>query len=167
MRKAILLFIVITLVMDPINIRAKEDYFSQNCKIPTDYQKIFNEIGEMKHICPEVMEAIAYHESRFMKDVKNGNCYGLMQVNVNVHSDRIQKLGYTPEDMLEAYPNIDVASDLLVELYEKHGDDNAIVLMYYAGDAKAIKRYKKNGQTTKYVEEILSRSEEYERKHGK
>lgn len=166
MRKTIFLLLVILLITDPIYIHAK-DFIFENNEVPAEYQNYFIEIGENKKICPELFEAIAFHESRFIKDVKSGNCYGLMQVNVKVHAERIKKLGYTPEDMLEAYPNIEVAADLLSELYEKYGDDNAIVLMYYAGSPKAAKRYEKTGITTKYVDEILSLSAQYERDHGK
>lgn len=135
--------------------------------IPKEIREYCEVIGEAYCICPELLEAIAYHESRFVPSVKSGRCFGLMQVNVDVHRERIIRLGYTSEDMLKPYPNIAVAADLLEELYETFGDDNELVLMYYTGSPRAAKRYIETGKTTEYVKQIMTRSEEYERLHGK
>lgn len=136
-------------------------------KIPKEIKEYCDVIGEAYCICPELLEAIAYHESRFIPDVKSGKCYGLMQVNIDVHKERIERHGFTSEDMLKPYPNIVVAADLLKELYETYGDDNQLVLMYYTGSPRAAKEYLLTGKTTKYVEHIMTRSEEYEREHEK
>ena len=136
--------------------------------IPDDIKQYCEEIGAETNICPEILEAIAYHESRFIPTVKNKNCWGLCQVNVKIHEDRIEALGYTPEDMLTAYPNIEVAADYLTELYETYGDDNPIVLSIYSGAGwDAVEKYKEYGQMTDYVEDILTRGGNYERLHGK
>lgn len=136
--------------------------------IPDEYREYFDEIGNEFGICPELLESIAYHESRFFPDVKNKNCYGLMQVNVKVHAERIKKYGYTEDDMLTAYPNIFVAADLLAELFENYGDDDPIILLLYSGAGwDAVQRYKENGFITDYVDDVLTKSAEYERIHGK
>ena len=137
-------------------------------EIPKEIKEYCEEIGQQYDICPELLEAIAWHESRFIPDVTNRKCYGLCQVNIKVHKDRIEKLGYTSEDMLEPYPNIHVAADLLAELYATYGDDNPIVLSLYAGEGwKAVERYKEYGFMTQIVSDILEKSAEYERLHGK
>ena len=137
-------------------------------KIPEEIKEYCEEIGHQYDICPELLEAIAWHESRFIPEVTNKNCHGLCQINVKVHKDRIEKLGYTSEDMLEPYPNILVAADLLAELYATYGDDNPIVLSLYAGEGwKAVEEYKDYGFMTQIVSDILSKSAEYERLHGK
>ncbi len=136
--------------------------------IPQDIREICEEVGEEYNICPELLEAIAYHESRFKEDVTNGPHYGLCQVNVNVHKARMEKFGYTKDDMLTAYTNVKVAADYLSDLYAEYGDDNPAVLSLYAGfGQKAVKEYMKTGQMTKCVENILAISADYERKHGK
>lgn len=136
--------------------------------IPREIKEYCEEIGEEFGICPELLEAIAWHESRFIPTVTNKNCYGLMQVNVKIHAERIEKYDYTAEDMLTAYPNIKVAADYLAELYETYGDDNPIVLSLYSGAGwKAVEKYKEYGFLTAYVDEILTRSASYERLHGK
>ena len=141
---------------------------SEDDEIPKEIIEYCEEIGPTYDICPELLEAIAWHESRFIEDVKNKNCWGLCQVNIKVHADRIDNLGYTSKDMLKAKPNIEVAADYLHELYETYGDDNPIILSLYSGAGwSAVEKYKENGTMTDYVEDILSRSARYERLHGK
>ena len=136
-------------------------------EIPKEIIEYCETVGKEYDLCPELLEAMAYNESRFKPTVKNGNCWGLLQVNIKVHKDRIEKCGYSQEDMLESYPNIVVAADLLAELFDTYGDDAPIVLSYYSGDPKAVAKYKEYGFITEYVETILTRSEKYERIHGK
>lgn len=136
--------------------------------IPKNIKEYCEEIGQAKGICPELLEAIAWHESRFIPTVKNKNCYGLMQINVKIHQDRIENLGYAAKDMLKAKPNIEVAADYLAELYEDYGDENPIVLSLYSGAGwDAVEKYKEYGFITDYVDDILTRSANYERLHGK
>ena len=136
--------------------------------IPKNIKEYCEEIGQAKGICPELLEAIAWHESRFIPTVKNKNCYGLMQINVKIHQDRIENLGYTTKDMLKAEPNIEVAADYLAELYEDYGDENPIVLSLYSGAGwDAVEKYKEYGFITDYVNDILTKSAKYERLHGK
>ena len=60
-----------------------------------------------------------------------------------------------------------VAADYLAELYETYGDESPIVLSVYSGNWAAVSKYKEYGIMTPYVEEVLTRSVEYERAHGK
>lgn len=150
-----------------VQIRAEAAASIEN-EIPEQIKKDCEEIGAEYDICPELLEAIAYNESRFIEDVTNKNCWGLCQVNVKIHVDRIEKYGYTEDDMLTAYPNIKVAADYLAELYSTYGDDNPIVLTLYSGAGwAAVEKYKEYGTMTEYVKNVLSRSAEYERLHGK
>ena len=136
--------------------------------IPEDIREYCDEIGAEFNICPELLESIAYQESRFFPDVKSGNYYGLMQVNVKIHKARIEKYGYCEDDMLSAYPCIKVAADYLADLFEAYGDDDPIILLLYSGSGwDAVERYKENGFMTQYVSDVLARSAEYERIHGK
>ena len=136
--------------------------------IPEDIREICEEVGEEYDICPELLEAIAYHESRFKENVTNGSHYGLCQVNVNVHKFRMDEFGYTNADMTTAFPNIKVAADYLADLFETYEGDDYMVMCLYAGFGnKAVKRYKETGRIPKCVEDILNQSAEYERLHGK
>ena len=158
--------ISLAVLSQPIRCAAKSQQSLPEEEIPEDIQKYCEIIGKRYNICPEFLESIAYYESRFIPDLKNGNCWGLMQINVKVHADRIERLGFEKEELLDPYKNLIVAADLLEELFEKYEDD-AIVLMLYAGQEEAIPRYKNHGITSKYVQNVLTRSERYERQNGK
>lgn len=150
----------------PIRCAAKTQQSLPEEEIPEDIQEYCEIIGKRYNICPEFLESIAYYESRFIPDAKNGNCWGLMQINVKVHSDRIKRIGFEKEELLDPYKNLIVAANLLEELFEEY-EDAAVVLMLYAGQEEAISRYEKYGITTKYVQKVLTRSERYERQNGK
>ena len=136
-------------------------------EIPKEIIEYCEVVGSEYDICPELLESMAYQESRFIPTVRNGKHYGLLQVNVKVHADRIAKYGWTEDDMFDPYKNIMVAADYLSELYELYGDENPIVLSVYSGNWKAVKAYKEYGFMTSYVKEVLERSADYERLHEK
>lgn len=170
-RKMLLRFLItggfsLAFLCQDITVAAKTQQSQSVDEVPDAIKGYCEEVGEVYDICPELLEAIAFYESRFFPDVKNNNCWGIMQINVEIHEERIRSLGYTKEEMLDPYKNLIVAADILTELFERY-EDGPIVLMYYAGQQKAIPRYLKSGKITKYVTDILNRSETYERLHGK
>lgn len=136
--------------------------------IPKDIKEYCEEIGTEFNICPELLEAIAWHESRFIPTTKNHNHYGLMQINVEIHRQRIEKYIWTSNDMLKSYENIKVAADYLAELYELYGNDDVIILMMYTGGGwKAVEQYKEYSFLTEDVDHILTRRDFYNELHGK
>ena len=127
----------------------------------------YAEVGGSEYdICPELLESIAYFESRYTADAVNGSCMGLMQVNPNAHKDRLEKYGWSSEDLLDPYKNMMIASDYLQELFDEY-EDVGLVLYIYNGNSTGLKQYKKTGQLNKYAAKILDRSAELERIHGK
>lgn len=170
-RRTLLFFFIflgflLAVLSQPIKAAAKTQQSQSDDEIPDAIKGYCEEVGEIYDICPELLEAIAFYESRFIPDVKNNNCWGMMQINVDIHEDRILSLGFEKKDMLDPLKSIVVAADILSELYETY-EDGPIVLMYYAGQQKAIPGYLKNGKITKYVTDVLDLSEMYERLHGK
>ena len=130
-------------------------------EIPVDVQMAANLYGSEYNICPELLEAIAYTESRYDPTVSNCKCVGLMQIHIPSHRDRMTKLNITENEMYQIYANMRVAADYLSELFEEY-EDPAIVLAIYHGE----KNYSVTNMS-KYVRNILELSEELERKHGK
>lgn len=122
------------------------------------------EVGEQYCICPELLVSIAYQESRYNPDVENGGCKGLMQVSDKWHKDRMEDLGVT--DIYDPYGNMLVAADYLAELFERW-EDVGMVLMTYNGDSNAKKYWNGEADLSEYALEILERSVEMERAHGK
>ena len=138
--------------------RASDDTY-----IDLDLIEYCNEVGEEYGVCPELLEAIIEAESSGRADAANGSCKGLMQVNANAHRDRMQKLGIS--NIYDKKGNIIVATDYLLELFEKY-EDIGTVLMVYNGTKNAVRRGEQ-GDYTKYARKIMQRSRELEGLHGK
>ena len=121
------------------------------------------EIGSQYAICPELLMAIMESESSGNPKAQNGNCKGLMQINVNYHKKRMERLGVS--DIYDARGNILLAADYLAELFREHGDIGT-VLMLYNGSKNALDRGKE-ANYTEYAKKIMARSEQLERLHQK
>lgn len=130
--------------------------------IPSEVKEACEKYGAEYSICPELLESLAYQESRFIADVvsADGSCVGICQINPSCHRARMKRLGVT--DLKDAEQNIHVAADYLSEIFQEHDGDPEIVLMIYNGDSRW-----KNGKISRYAEEITERSMDYERLHGK
>lgn len=130
--------------------------------IPSEVKEACEKYGAEYFICPELLESLAYQESRFIADVvsADGSCVGICQINPSCHRARMKRLGVT--DLKDAEQNIHVAADYLSEIFQEHDGDPEIVLMIYNGDSRW-----KNGKISRYAEEITERSMDYERLHGK
>lgn len=134
--------------------------------VPTEIKEIAEIIGNEFNICPELLEAMAFKESRYIPTVKSGSCKGLMQINTTIHRDRFINAGWSTDEWVDPYKNMYVAADYLAELFRDY-EDVAIVLYLYNGDSANAKRYRSSGYLSGYVSSILNKSEELERLHGK
>lgn len=135
--------------------------------IPSEVKEYAEKYGAEYCICPELIEALAYQESRFIPDVvsADGACVGICQINQKCHRARMKRLGVT--DLTDAEQNIHVACDYLAEILTEH-EDIAETLYIYNGHQTGLKRYQETGEVeSAYVREILERSMDYERLHGK
>ena len=157
----VMIAVALKIVDEPEKIGAKENPFA----IPQEVIDAAEECGEEFHICPELLEAIAWHESRYVPTAVNkyGTCFGLMQVKHSAHSGRMKKLGAT--DLFDLRSNMRVAADYLLELAEEY-EDMGMVLMTYHGESDAVWKYE-NGILSDYAQGILDLTEELEYQHGK
>ena len=133
---------------------------AEECIVPDHILEMSNEIGKEYNICPELLQSIAFQESRFQADARNGGCTGLMQINPAWHEDRMRELGVT--DLYDPEQNMEVAADYLQELFGRY-EDVGTVLMVYHGESGAVSKI----VPSQYADEILTRSAELERAHGK
>lgn len=102
-------------------VEVADNYLSKKgISVSTDIRNICEEYGLEYDICPEILMAICWRESRFKPEVENGNCKGLMQVNCKVHSKRMKRLGVT--DIFDKDGNIHTGADYLATLMEMNGD---------------------------------------------
>ena len=158
MKKFLVLFTGIFLVVHS-TAYASDDYEEEK-KIPEDVIIAAETIGETYDICPELLESIAYHESRYTPDINNSQgCYGLMQIHLASHRNRLVKLNIKESEINDTYSNILVAADYLSELFEEY-EDPTIVLAVYHGE----KRYSVTNPSS-YVRDIMERSERLEKIH--
>ena len=139
------------------------DIVTEDDVVPLEVRIACDFWGEKYNICPELLEAIAYHESRFVQYAVNDTCVGIMQVNTAAHGERIERLEVA--DIYDINCNVKVAADYLAELFAEN-EDVAVVLGMYHGERNA-KRRAESGNLSSYVRAILEKSEEFERAHGK
>ena len=155
--KAIIAFlIVLTFVAVPIKATSK---------VPKEVKAACEKWGEEYGICPELLESIAYEESRYTADAKSedGSCLGLMQIHKASHKQRIKNLEV--KDLYDIDDNVQVATDYLAELFEEY-EEVSTVLMIYHGEKDAVRKGEQ-GIVSKYAKKVLKRSEALERQHGK
>lgn len=159
--KVLTLLLAAALALTPaITASAKYD---AEIDAPDDVKEICEKYGAEYDICPELLEAICWNESRYTADIAAGSCKGIMQVNEPFHKDRLKKLGVT--DIYDMDGNIHTGADYLAELFASY-EDPAAVLGLYHGERNAVKKAA-SGNASSYVKRILKKSEELERLHGK
>ncbi|MBD5456332.1 MAG: lytic transglycosylase domain-containing protein [Lachnospiraceae bacterium] len=164
MKKVISLYIV-TIILTFIfsmfmaaMVQAEEKY-----EVPEDVRTISEELGKQYNICPEIIQAICWRESRFLADAENDGCIGIMQVSPKWHQDRMDRLGVT--DLKDVRQNMTIAVDYLSDLVRDE-EDMTEALMRYHGESRIQERLG-TGELSGYVESILLLSAELEERHGK
>ncbi len=130
---------------------------------PIEVQEACMKWGGVYDICPELLQAICWNESRYETNLLNDTCKGIMQINEPVHTARIEKLGVT--DIYDLDSNIHVGADLLAELFADCPDAGTVLGLYH-GEKTAVKKGK-TGNYSVYTKTILEKSYELERLHGK
>ena len=121
-------------LLNPLTARAES--------VPQEYREAAEAAGEAYGICPELLEAISYEESRFTNDAESpdGKYVGSMQISPSIHGERMERLGIS--DLKDPKGAMLVAADYLAELFEENEDVGA-VLMHYGGSGKRIPQYER------------------------
>ena len=147
--------------INPIEIEVMEMQY-RDSDIPDEVEEAAIKYGEEYNIQPEFLEALAWRESRYHPDAvsSDGSCIGLCQINPKWHKERMKRTG--KDDLYQIDDNMNIAADYLADLFKDYPGDPEIVLMIYNGDHS----YKK-GNISEYAQDIVNKSQELERKHGK
>lgn len=155
------MLLVIALLVPSMTVQARTYVDDET---PIEIQIYCNKYGEQYNICPELLEAICYRESRFDETVIDGtgSCIGLMQIKASCHRARMERLGVT--DLHDIESNIHVGADYLAELFDEY-EDVGVVLTVYHGEKNIDKA--KRGKLSGYVTTILDKSRQLEVAHGK
>lgn len=146
--------------VDPIKEQAISYLADKKIEVPKEVEKACKKAEKKYGIKAELLEAIAWRESRYVQKAisKNGKCKGICQVNDYTHRERMRKLGVT--DIYDIEGNVMVAADLLAELLEID-EDICLALDRYHGDRRADALYKR-GEVSSYAESILKVSHSLE-----
>ena len=117
-------------------------------------------------ICPEIIEAMVWTESRCdpLAQSQDKACKGLMQIKPGCHQDRMARLGV--RNIFGTWENMRVGTDYLAELAEDE-PDIAVALAKYNGQSDEKIEKARHGHYSGYVEQILAIAEELEARHGK
>lgn len=133
-------------------------------ELPQEYIQYCEQAGQAYSLCPELLEAMIETESGGNPDaVGQAGEIGLMQIYPEYHISRAERLGVTY--LFDPQGNILVGADYLAELFLEYGDAGT-VLMVYNGVGDAAERGER-GDYTEYAEDVLKRTEQLERLHGK
>jgi hypothetical protein len=123
-----------------------------NVPLDTELQLHIIETAESYGIDPAIVLAMAFRESNYNPSAMgdNGNSYGLLQVQLRFHKERMQRLGCT--DLLDPYQNVTVAVDFLASQIQRYGSLDKALVSYNRGHYA--------GTITNYAIEVLGKAEE-------
>lgn len=122
-------------------------------------RKHINEhISRYSNLDVELVLAMAYKESSYNPNAKNGDHYGLLQINPKWHKDRMARLGV--DDLYNLSGNLLVGMDYLSELIDICGGRIELALMSYNMGCTKAKQLYDSGVVSKYAKSILSMREE-------
>lgn len=163
-RHIILLLVLLLIIISPCqNVKAADTaqvLETYHVDVPSDVMGYCETAGYKYDIPPELLEAIAWRESRYQADAKNGSCVGMMQVSTKFHTGRAESIGV--DNIQDPEGNIEVAANYLNELYHTY-DTTEMVLMVYNGDSNAGKK----GYVSKYARDIETVADALLVAHGK
>ena len=129
--------------------------------LDADLQQHIINTSEMYGVDPAIIMAMIDTESSFRADAvgDDGRSYGLMQIQVKFHQERMQRLGVS--DMLNPYENVLVGIDYLAEQIAR-GNGIEWALMGYNGGASYANEMSANGLISDYAANVLSKAGEIE-----
>ena len=134
--------------------------YVENIPLPMELQTYINNVCKSYEIAPEIVFSMIAKESNYNhKEIgDNGNSYGLMQVQLQWHEDRMNKLGCS--DLLNPYDNVLVGVDYLAELLTYYdGNLEKALTAYNAGATGAYDDYFSYGiDASEYAEEVIENS---------
>lgn len=145
---------------------AEEFLQEKGVEIPEEIAFWSEHYGEKYGICPEVIEAMIWTESRCIPSAQSADksCKGLMQIKPSCHQERMEKL--KARNVFGIPENIRIGTDYLAELAAGE-PDIAVALARYNGQNEEKIRKTREGQYSGYVKQILQIAEALEEAHGK
>lgn len=112
-------------------------------------------INACRDLDPRLVFAVMKVESDFDFSAVNGNCKGIMQINVPKHKDRMARLGVN--DIMSPYDNILTGIDVLSEHIGKYGVHRGLIAYSCGEYSDTFKKYSStrySRKVVKYMEEL-------------
>ncbi len=134
--------------------------------ISNEIQMLCIEIGVQTGYCPELLMSLIEKESSGRQYAENGPCKGLMQINTDWPEIAVHMAQHGYTDIFDYETNIRLGCFVLDQKREIYGDDIYAVLMAYNGSSNVSERVEK-GDYTDYAVNVVNRTCELERLHGK
>lgn len=125
--------------------------------VPENISELCESAGKQYNICPELLEAICWKESHFDPQAVNGDCKGLMQVNVSVHSEKLAVYG---GDWTDPHTNIYTAAMVINDLIGRGYEELGSIMSMYHGEGTP-------DAYSQYTQDVGRISADLERIHGK
>ena len=132
-------------------------------EIPEEIQFWCKYYGEQYGICPEVLEAMAWTESRCITSAQSPDkaCKGLLQIKPACHQARMEWLGV--RNIFGTWENLKVGADYLAELAAGE-EDIAVALARYNGQSAEKIEKTRQGEYSGYVKKVLDIASDLERR---
>lgn len=150
-------------------VQLQEDKEFHPLDVPLDesIQEEIAAICEEQQISFSFVMAVIKKESEFKEDSvgDQGNSLGLMQIQPKWHTERMEELGVT--DLMDPIENVRVGINLLIELFEKYGDPQQVLMAYNMKRSSCLELWEQGIYETAYTKEVLDTADEYENEYRK
>ena len=150
-------FVIAGLLISNIKSEAKEQV-----NIPNEIRESCEKWGKEYEICPEVLEAMCWQETRCRPELDNGSCYGITQINPKFHRATMDKLGI--DDLYDYDQNIHVCAYTIRQYANDTEDLYCVLMMWNCGSSKG-KRLYEQGKFTSYAKQVSEISHDLEMQH--
>lgn len=119
---------------------------------------------DYEYVTPELLESIAYQESRFVKEAKNGSAITMFQIKAKYFQNQLEMLGMTLEDLDDVNNQAKFAAEVveyIAGLYADQGmtDDEIIRSMlckYHLTSDRAEQRIAQKNWDS-YTNDVIER----------
>ena len=159
MRRLFLCLVILTSLNISIKLEAKEVI-----QIPDNVKASCEKWGEEYGICPEILEAVCWHETRCKAELENEGCVGITQINPKYHKASMELLGI--DDLYDYDQNIHLCAYTLHE-YSQQEEDLYYALMCWNSGSTRGKKLFEQGRFTKYAIQVAEESYTLEQMNGK
>lgn len=122
-----------------------------NVPLSDELQIYTQEICKEYNVPFDLVIGVMFAESTFNQDAKNGDCYGLMQVNA-INAKELKNIGVY--DLMDAKQNIKSGVYLLSKALRKYDISEALIV-YNWGESGAKEKLNNGTTSTDYTRKVL------------